>query len=64
MNTVIQRRNATREETNITLNIGQTTIPKTRYGGGRNTVKYVKNVCDRVAAGKIYLDDKIQTIIR
>ena len=55
MNTVIQRLGCTtKEETNITLNIGQTTIPKQEM-----PLKYVKEMfCDRVAAGKIYLDDK------
>lgn len=40
VNTVIQRLGCTtREETNITLNIGQTTIQNKTYGGGRNAVK-------------------------
>lgn len=58
---VIQRLGCTtREETNITLNIGQTTIPKQDvWRRSEMPLKYVKEMfCDRVAAGKIYLDDK------
>ena len=60
MNTVVQRLGCTtKEETNIT-EYWTDYNPKTRrMEAVEMPLKYVKEMfCDRVAAGKIYLDDK------